>query len=83
MYIEDVVAGDGKDGRPLYMFLNGKVIEFMHPDGNNFRNLIQAQKDKGTQSFAVFLNTFLYDPKYGQVKSFDDITKEMAAVAED
>ena len=82
MTLVDVEKGDGKDGNPLMTTLNGKVLKH----GNLWPVIeqgIKSNKAKGIHSYEVLLGTFLFDPKYGVVKSQDDITKEYAACIED
>lgn len=65
------------------MHLNGKVIQYDLPDGSMFANLIDGIRKDGHYGQEVLFHKYLYDPKYGVVKSFADMTREMAAGAED
>lgn len=87
MSISDVISANGKDSNPLYMFINGKVIELL-PESSpcnrkSFFGLYADFKERGHHSIAVVIFTMMYDPKYGAVKNIDDITQEMADLAED
>ena len=80
--LADVEKGDGKDGNPLMTTVNGKVLRHSNL-WSVIEQGIKSNKAKGIHSYEVLMGTFLYDPKYGVVKSQDDITKEYAACIED
>ena len=68
MTLADVEKGDGKDGNPLMTTLNGKVLKH----GKLWPVIeagIKANKAKDIHSYEVLQNTFLFDPKYGIIKS--------------
>ena len=82
MTVTDLEVGDGKDDNPLYTTCNGKVLKH-----EGFPEMILEKiltnKAKGIHSYEVFLNTFLYDPVCGIIKSPEDISKLCAASTED
>lgn len=73
--MKDVLIGDGKDERPLYATVNGKVVENFgvkkdSPYYDILVTKVNMQKE-GQKSLEVLWATILYEPNYG-VPSQDD-----------
>lgn len=80
--MEEVVAGDGEGDNPLLTTVNGKVLKHTNAPAM-VQNAIKANKKKGINSHEVLINTFLYEPKFGIIKTEVDVTKQVAAAGED
>jgi hypothetical protein len=86
MTMEEVKAGNGLDGAPIYYCLNNKVIEYSVPEGTKNRegNLKFARDKMAGRHGEVNLNKMLYDPKYGLPKdNIEDIDPEYRRYLED
>ena len=70
MTMEEVKAGNGLNGAPIYYILNNKVIECSIPEGTPSREgLLEFEINKLAGRHAeVNLNKMLFDPKYGLPK---------------
>jgi len=82
MTITDVELGDGIDDNPVYTTCNGKVLKHEGLPSHHLER-IQSSKSKGIHSYEVILNTVLYDPLFGIIKTQDDVSKLCAASTED
>ena len=80
--LQEIVDTNAK-GDDLLMTVNGKVRQFIAQKSGMFYNFGKKQADTGIPSFEVMFSTFLYDPKYGTVKSYEELTREHAAYIED
>jgi len=82
MTITDVELGDGIGENPLYTTCNGKVLQHEGLPSHHLER-IQSFKSKGIHSYEVILNTLLYDPLFGIIKTQVDVSKLCAASTED
>ena len=79
--MEQVAQGDGKNG-PYYMVVNGKVREYIGPtDDEVFKAYTRFNVWGGHSDFVQ--SQMMYDPKYGECGSIDDMTREQCACIED
>jgi hypothetical protein len=76
----ELVAGNGVDGAPIYMALNGKVLEWLGPPEHPFAKF---QKQRAGTHIEVGFARQLYDVKYGAPERLEDFTREHAACLED
>ena len=86
MTMDEVKAGTGLDGAPIYYILNNKVIEYNVPEGTKGRDaqLKFARERWAGKHGEVMLNKMLYDPKYGLPKdNIEDIDPEYRRALED
>ena len=82
MTLEEMMAGTGKDGGPIYCSVNGKVLQYL-----------PAEEDEKVRGFVMALNAgkqldlelpkLMYDPKYGMKDKVEDMTPEHLAYVED
>lgn len=74
--------GDGKNGNPLYICCNGRVIEFCEDhDSPMFQDLARTFDTYG-RDLEIFLGRVQYDPKYGTPNSVDEVSPEESAYRE-
>jgi len=81
--MDDVCAADGIGDNPLYMTVNGKVIQIPKVLGEQMLQRYQTYKSRGVHSQEVVLHTMLYDPLFGVMKSQSDVSKLCASSTED
>ena len=60
MSLEELRAGNGKDGKPLYIAINGKVRQYL--DGYKMG---EAMGKQAGGHLELFISKVLYDPLYG------------------
>lgn len=78
--VEDVRAGDGKDGRPLYRTMGNKVLEYTGPREGPMWEMMMRQH--GSDSL-VNAARMLYDPLYGVPETLEDMSDEHKRYRED
>lgn len=80
---EQVKKCNGKDGTPLYVTVNGKVLECTAArDTKAWQDFVSIHSHFG-QSFESLASKVTYDPKYGQPGKLQDFTREHSAYCED
>lgn len=62
--LDDLKKADGKNGRPLYMSLNGKVRQYVKNNQDSLNRYEVMRKNFGPH-IEYFYASGLYDPKYG------------------
>jgi len=77
---EEVRAGDGKDGRPLYRTMGNKVLEYTGPREGPMWDMVMRQH--GSDSL-VNVARMLYDPLYGVPETLVDMSDEHKRYRED
>mmetsp|Transcript_22613 Transcript_22613/g.52183 ORF Transcript_22613/g.52183 Transcript_22613/m.52183 type:complete len:314 (+) Transcript_22613:50-991(+) len=84
MPIEEVLKQNGKNGQPLCMTVNGKVLRCtVDPDTEAFQDKVNMYtRSEESQIVDLRLPRMLYDPKYGAPKTLDDVSPEHAAYIE-
>jgi hypothetical protein len=80
--IADVEFNDGYEGRPLWISVNGKVLESCFaPESEKLVSYRQRFKQKAG-NLELYFGKILYDPKFGVIKSWEDVTPEYSAWCE-
>jgi hypothetical protein len=79
--MEQVAEGIGVDGKPLYMALNGKVIEYVGKAADFFLSKIYLETAGKHLEIAVSMRA--YEPKYGFFERIEDFTREHARFIEE
>lgn len=79
----EVELGNGVNGAPIYVTINGKVREFVKPPGSKEWDEQVAQVKNNGHHAEIPLAKMLYDPKYGSPNKIEDVTREHAAYCED
>eukprot|EP00164_Ancoracysta_twista_P002077 GFYU01002738.1.p1 GENE.GFYU01002738.1~~GFYU01002738.1.p1 ORF type:complete len:300 (-),score=59.01 GFYU01002738.1:198-1097(-) len=83
---EIVKTGDGLEGRHLYIVLNGKVLQFVSPEGVDPEK-VEARKqrelERAGSDLTFLVTSYLYEPKYPLVNSIEEMSEEQRAWAED
>ena len=83
--MEQVALGDGKrggDNGPYYTVVNGKVREFIGPKDYIVFKMF-TQLNVWGDHYDVWNAKMMYDPKYGECASIDDMLREHCACIED
>ncbi len=78
--MEQVAAGDGKDGHPIYYAMNGKVREYIGPPGTFSHHVALSVAGHHAE---LFICKMLYEPKYGMHDKIECFTREHCAYIED
>lgn len=79
--LEELARGDGQEGRPIYVALNGKVIEFLGPrEGPMYEFMIERHIGA---DMTLARARRMYDPKYGLPETLEDMSEEHRAAVED
>ena len=73
---------NGKDGKKLYLTLNGKVVQYLPPVDNDFE-LYVKQKESGNHAVELVVLRMFQEPQVGVPKIDVEVTPEMAAYTED
>ena len=82
MTLTEVLENDGSDGKPLYMSVNGKVIELTHDrESRMFQDFYHMFQNMG-QIGELFIAKVVYEPRYGVPERLEDVTPEHAAYCE-
>ena len=82
MTLKQVLENNGMDNKPLYMSINGKVIEITHErDSKHFQDHFGMLQVMG-QVGELVMSKVQYDPKFGIPPSLSDVSKEHAAYCE-
>jgi hypothetical protein len=81
MTLDDVRPFDGKDGRPTYITVNGKVLEIIEKDPSRV-GLTLTMRKKGNITFEEWIPKIIYDPKYGVPKTAEECSAEYSAYME-
>jgi len=78
--VADVVKNDGLEGRPFWLAVNGKVLEANFPPelAQDLDTYKQRSRITGHQVMELHLGKVLYDPKYGVIKTMEDVTPEVS-----
>lgn len=80
--LEEVFKNDGSDGKPLYISMNGKVIEVTYDrDSKEFQEFRHMHQVMG-QVGEIFVSKAEFDPLYGIPERLEDVTAEHAAYCE-
>mmetsp|Transcript_25248 Transcript_25248/g.30569 ORF Transcript_25248/g.30569 Transcript_25248/m.30569 type:complete len:416 (+) Transcript_25248:390-1637(+) len=76
-----MVPNDGKDGNPMQISLNGKVLEWVGPkDSEIFHFLMDTAAGTDITLSGAKMK---YDPKYGMPDRYEDMTEEHCRFVED
>ncbi len=78
MTIEELRAGNGRDGNPLYFAINGKVRQYC--EGYTMGEMMRKQAGGHLE---LWLSKVLYEPLYGTPERIEDFTREHCAMIED
>ena len=81
---EEMLRNDGFDGRPLWISVNGKVLEAHFPPEacDKFEFNRQRFQEHG-RTVELHVAKIVYDPKFGnEIKSMQDVTPEWSAFCE-
>lgn len=80
--IPEIMAQDGKEGRPLFAAINGKVLDILNPTMER-TGMLRKMRDK-TESPAAedWFPKIVYDPLCGTPAHRNDCTREHAAYVE-
>jgi hypothetical protein len=62
--LDEIKNADGKQGRPMYFSLNGKVRQYLKNDPVSLGRYEVMRKNYGPH-IEFFYASGLYDPKYG------------------
>ena len=83
MSLEEIEKGNGQDGAPLYMTVNGKVRQLLDSakpcDKVKYTDMVK----KNGNHLELTYSKIFYDPKYGVPNSLTDFTHEHSAYIED
>jgi len=79
---DEIAIGNGLNGNPLYIVLNGKVREYIG-DKNNFYYKVLMNNNMAGLNFQLVSSNLIYDPKYGRLDKLDDMSREHGACLED
>jgi len=79
--MKEVTKGDGKDGNPIYLSLNGKVLRFT---GNASSFFYEGMiKRYATKNVEINFSKMIYEPKYGSYDTIEEYSREHCAYIED
>lgn len=81
MTLEEIQPFDGTDGRPIYVTVNGKVLEILEMNPSKV-GLIMSMRKKGNVSLETWIPKIVYDPKYGHPSSIKVCPQEYSACME-
>jgi len=76
-----VATGDGKEGRPVYVGVNGKVCQYTGTAEYGLHKLF-LERMAGNH-MELFMSRGLYEPKYGTHDRLEEFTREHCAFIED
>lgn len=79
--MEEVAQGTGLDGKPLYVAVNGKVVEYVGDAKDYF--LYKLYLECAGQHLEMMYSSRAYEPKYGIFYKIEDFTREHASFIED
>lgn len=79
---EQLQEGNGENGRPLYIAINGKVREFIGPREGLYFNIANNNHCWG-HHMELFSSKMLFDPKYGTHDKIEQFSREHCAYLED
>jgi len=82
MTLEEVKPFDGLDGHPLYITVNGKVLEIVEKAPHKVGLTMSMRQNKGMIAWETWLPKVVYDPKYGIPKSIQECPPEYSAYME-
>jgi len=83
MTMEEVMAGDGVDDRPIYRTANKKVLKYVGPHEGFMWDRVKDLKPGQTGDVLVDFSQLTYDPLFGAASSRADMTPEHFAYRED
>lgn len=81
MTLDDIRLFDGIDGRPVYVTVNGKVLEILEKNPSKV-GLTLSMRQKGHISFEAWVPQIVYDPKYGIPPTVEACPPEYSALME-
>lgn len=76
-----IATGDGKEGRPVYMGVNGKVCQYNGTEAYFIHKLLVDRVAGGHME--IFFSRGLYEPRYGVHERLEEYTREHCAFIED
>lgn len=80
---EQVEEGDGKEGRPIYYTINGKVRTFIGDPRQHPRDYEWYLVNYAGRPMEMFQSRVSYDPKYGIHDTIEEYSREHCAYIED
>ena len=78
---DKITIGNGRNGNPVYMSINGKVLKYNCDENSDFYEMILTQM--AGKSIELSYCKLLYDPKYGVFESIEEFTNDHCAEIED
>lgn len=79
---DQLIAGNGENGGPLYIAVNGKVREYVGAREGLYFNIANGSHHWG-HHLELILSKVLFDPKYGTHDNLSQFSREHCAYIED